>query len=148
MKRKEFVKKTGAAALLISMGLMLDSCTDDSEEMTPDDDNDDGDDDDNTVTFNLAQDPFDVLQNDDGWLLHPSENILLVNVGGDIRAFTSVCTHSGCVDDWTYASSSFTCNCHGSMFNNKGEVTSGPAASNLKEYGVEVEGESVTITIS
>ncbi len=145
MKRKEFVKKTGAAALLISMGIMLDSCTDNSEEVNPDDDNDDSGD--NTVAFDLKQDPFDVLQNDDGWLLHPSENILLVNVGGDIRAFTSVCTHSGCVDDWSYSSNSFICNCHGSMFNNQGEVTSGPAASNLKEYGVDVDGDSVTITV-
>jgi len=147
MKRKEFVKKTGAAALLISMGVMLDSCTDDSEEMTPDDDKD-VDENDETVTFDLNQDPFDVLQNNDGWLLHPSENILLVNVGGDIRAFTSVCTHSGCVDDWSYSSSSFICNCHGSMFNNQGQVTSGPAASNLKEYGVNVDGDSVTITVA
>jgi Rieske Fe-S protein len=140
MVRKEFVKKTGAAALLLSMGFFLESCSDDSGEMTPDNDN--------TISFDKSASPFDVLQSNDGWLLHPSENILLVNVGGVIRALTSVCTHSGCNDDWTYNSSSFTCNCHGSMFSNKGVVTSGPASSNLKEYKVEVEGNTVTISVS
>lgn len=145
MKRKEFVKKTGAAALLLSMGIFLESCNDDSNEMMPDDT--DGNDD-KIISFDKTTSPFDVLQNNDGWLLHPSENILLVNVGGVIRALTSVCTHSGCNDDWTYSSSSFTCNCHGSIFNNKGEVTRGPATSNLKEYKVEVDNDMVKISIS
>lgn len=144
MVRKEFVKKTGAAALLLSMGIFLESCSDDSEEMTPDN----GDNDNNIISFDKSSSPFDVLQSNDGWLLHPSENILLVNVGGVIRALTSVCTHSGCNDDWTYSGSSFTCNCHGSMFNNKGEVTSGPASSNLKEYKVEVDRDFVSINVS
>lgn len=143
MNRLEFVRKSGAAALLISMGISLESCNDDSEDLMPTDDMDD-----QAISFNLNADPFDALQNEDGWLLHPEENILLVNVAGTIRAFTSVCTHSGCNDDWTYGNSTFTCNCHGSMFNNKGEVTSGPAASNLKEYSVDVDGVNVTITVS
>jgi Rieske Fe-S protein len=145
MKRKEFVKKTGAAALLLSMGILLESCNDDSSEMMPDNTDDNNV---KIISFDKTASPFDVLQNNDGWLLHPSENILLVNVGGVIRALTSVCTHSGCNDDWTYNSQSFTCNCHGSIFSNKGEVTRGPATSNLKEYKVEVEGDTVNISVS
>lgn len=146
MKRKEFVRKTGAAALLLSLGIMLEGCKDESEDINPDDGQDEGNA--NTVSFDLNTNPFDALQTADGWLLHPSENILLLNVAGVIRAFTSVCTHSGCVDDWTYGSGQFTCNCHGSMFNDKGEVTRGPAATNLKEYAVKVDGNVVEVLIS
>lgn len=139
MNRKDFLQKTGATALLISMGVLLDGCSDDAEDLTPDDGK--------TVSFSLAGSPFDTLKTTDSWLLHPTENILLVNVNSIIRAFTSVCTHQGCVTDWTYNSPTFTCNCHGSKFNNKGEVTAGPAASNLKEYQVKVEGDDVTIAV-
>ncbi len=147
MKREEFIRKSGAAALLISMGVLLDGCSDDSDDMKPDDDNDMEQDDPKTVTFDLNTEPFDTLKIDDSWLLHPKENILLVNVNGSIRAFTSVCTHSGCSDQWSYTSPTFVCACHGSNFNNKGEVTKGPAASNLKEYPVEVDGSAVTISV-
>ena len=140
MKRKEFVKKTGAAALLLSMGVLLESCSDDSEDMLPGDDDD-------VVSFDLNTSPFDVLQNNDGWLLHPQENILLVNVNNDIRAFTSVCTHTGCTDNWSYTNSNFVCGCHGSGFNNSGAVTSGPATSNLREFTVKVENDQVDIIV-
>jgi Rieske Fe-S protein len=146
MKRIDFVKKSGAAALLISFGISLNSCKDDSEEIVPD--NQDDNENENTISFDLSENPFDVLQTADGWLLHPSENILILNVAGELRAFTSVCTHSGCVDDWTYGSGQFTCNCHGSMFNDQGEVTRGPATGNLKEYTVNVDGNTVKISTS
>lgn len=139
MNRKDFIQKTGAATLLVSMGILIDSCTSDTNDVTPDNGK--------TVTFSLANSPYDVLNNEDSWLLHPTENILLVNVNGTIRAFTSVCTHAACVTDWTYSSPTFTCTCHGSKFNNKGEVTAGPAAANLKEYAVKVDGTAVSITI-
>jgi cytochrome b6-f complex iron-sulfur subunit len=121
------------------MGVLIESCTSDTNDVVPDNVK--------TVTFSLASSPYDVLDTVDSWLLHPAENILLVNVNGAIRAFTSVCTHQACVTDWTYNSPTFTCNCHGSKFNNKGEVTAGPAASDLKEYQVKVEGDDVTIAV-
>ncbi|MDZ7604078.1 MAG: Rieske (2Fe-2S) protein [Cyclobacteriaceae bacterium] len=121
------------------MGILLDGCSDDSKEMDPDNQK--------SVTFDLNAAPFDTLNSIDSWLLHPKENILLVNVNGSIRAFTSVCTHSACVDDWTYSSPNFTCNCHGSQFSNNGQVIAGPAVRNLKEYPVEVDGSAVTISL-
>jgi cytochrome b6-f complex iron-sulfur subunit len=140
MNRKDFIHKTGAAAILVSMGVLIDGCTSDTNDVTPDNGK--------MVTFNLANSPYNVLNTVDSWLLHPTENILLVNVNGAIRAFTSVCTHASCVTDWTYSSPTFTCTCHGSKFNNKGVVTEGPAASNLKEYTVKVDGDIVSITVS
>ena len=146
MKRKEFVHKTGAAALLMSMGILLESCGDDSEDMVPDDDDMDQDDDESTISFSLNDNTYSGLRNEDSWMLHPDENILIVNVAGTIRAFTSVCTHSGCVDDWSYSGSTFTCNCHGSMFDNAGKVTNGPATRDLQEFSVSTNNDTVEIT--
>ena len=145
MKRKEFVHKTGAAALLMSMGAFLGSCSDDSDDMLPDDDMDD--DDDTKITFDLNDNTYSGLKNEDSWMLHPQENVLIVNVDGNIRAFTSVCTHSGCVDDWAYAGSMFICNCHGSRFDNAGKVTNGPATRDLEEFSVSTNNDIVEITI-
>lgn len=139
MNREEFIKKSGAAAMLLSMGVLLESCTNDTNEIDPDNSK--------KVTFDLNTAPFDTLNTTDSWLLHPVENILLVNVNGSIRAFTSECPHAACVDDWTYSSPTFTCNCHGSQFNNSGQVTAGPAVTNLKEFAVEVNNNIVTVSL-
>lgn len=147
MKRIEFVKKTGAAALIISMGISLNSCDDESEDIMPDDDQEDNSNA-SKLSFDLNDDPYDALKNTDSWLLLKDSNILIVNVDGNIRAFTSVCTHSGCNDSWSYSNSQFTCICHGSKFNNKGEVVQGPASSNLAEYSVSTDDNIVEITIS
>ncbi len=147
MDRKQFIQKTGAAALLISLGISLESC--ESESVDPDNNvGDNGGQGPETVIFNITDNPYDVLQQADGWLLHPEENILLVNVSNDLRAFTSVCTHSGCSRDWSYQSLLFTCGCHGSRFNNAGGVETGPAARSLKEFSIQVDDDVVTVTLS
>ena len=139
-------KKTGAAALLLSMGISLNSCNDQSEDIMPDVDHEDNPNA-SKLSFDLNGDPYDALKNLDSWLLLKDSNILLVNVDGNIRAFTSVCTHSGCNDSWSYSNSQFTCSCHGSKSNNKGEVVQGPAASSLAEYSVSTDDNKIEITI-
>ena len=54
--------------------------------------------------------------------------------------------HTGCTDSWTFNNSQFTCNCHGSRFNTAGEVVSGPATSDLPEYGTSLSEDVLTIT--
>lgn len=139
MDRKTFLKSSGAAALLLSLGINLTSC-EDEDNATPSNNNNPS-----TISFNISNTPYNVLQNDDAWLLHPEKNILVVNVGGNIRAFTSVCTHSGCTRNWTRPSVNFVCNCHGSEFNTSGEVVVGPASSNLQEFQVDVNANVIEI---
>ena len=152
MKRKQFVNKMGAAALLGSLGLSVESCTYDQEQVTPQT-TPDGEPQDqasgtpqNLANFSLADSPFDVLQQIDGWLLHPSADILLLNVAGEIIALDSVCTHSGCSTNWEYDSSRFTCTCHFSVFDNEGKVVVGPAQDDLTQLKVERDGNNITIT--
>lgn len=49
-----------------------------------------------------------------------------------IRAVTAICTHLGCILERT--TDGFECPCHGSCYNNQGEVLSGPAPRNLSWY--------------
>jgi|SRR6056297_775582 len=51
-----------------------------------------------------------------------------------MRAVSAVCTHLGCIVQHT--EDGFECPCHGSCYDNKGEVTSGPAPTPLVWYRV------------
>ncbi len=137
--RKEFLQKAGAAALLTSMGISLISCGDDDDTSTPDVGGDTG------ITFDISSGVFQSLQAEDAWLLHPVENILIVNVAGSLRAFTSVCTHSACTRDWAFTGELARCTCHGSEFDNRGQVVTGPANRALAEFSVSQDGNIVTI---
>ncbi|MCK5134696.1 MAG: Rieske 2Fe-2S domain-containing protein [Bacteroidales bacterium] len=51
-----------------------------------------------------------------------------------IKAVSAVCTHLGCILE--KSTDGFECPCHGSCYNNNGEVLSGPAPRNLPWYQV------------
>ena len=136
MTRKDFLQKAGAAVALSSLGVSLDSCSDDDN---PTPDLGEG------LTLDLTQEPFDEILSR-GWVLHPTENVLVVNWENEIRAFTSVCTHEGCARDWVFGRGVFTCTCHSSRFDHTGAVISGPAEKNLAEFSVVQAGDMLTIS--
>ncbi|MEQ8237637.1 MAG: Rieske (2Fe-2S) protein [Cyclobacteriaceae bacterium] len=137
MDKRQFLKSASAATVLVSFGLTLASC---SEEDNPAPTNDG----DTKTTVDLTDAAFAALGADGGWVLHPSKNILLVNVGGAISAFTSVCTHSRCSRDWSFGSNAV-CTCHGSAFNAEGVVVNGPATRNLARISVVQDGNTLTL---
>ena len=51
-----------------------------------------------------------------------------------IKAVSAVCTHLGCILE--KSTEGFECPCHGSCYNNEGEVLSGPAPRDLAWYQV------------
>ncbi len=51
-----------------------------------------------------------------------------------IRAVSAICTHLGCTIERT--TEGFECPCHGSCYNNSGEVLSGPAPRDLAWFRV------------
>lgn len=70
---------------------------------------------------------------------------ILVDFGGQWRAFSAICTHAGCVVDFT--GSSIYCPCHAGYFSpTNGSVVSGPPPSPLAEYGVTVQGGSLYVS--
>lgn len=65
---------------------------------------------------------------------------------GDIKAFTAICTHQGCLVS-EVVDNEIVCPCHGSRFSaSDGSVVQGPAQSPLAAAGVAVEGGSVVLS--
>lgn len=77
---------------------------------------------------------------------HPSGgSSILVDFGGQWRAFSAVCTHAGCTVDFT--GSAIYCPCHAGYFSpTNGAVQSGPPPSPLAEYGVVVQSGALYVT--
>jgi cytochrome b6-f complex iron-sulfur subunit len=150
--RKQFLKTAGSTALFAFLGIGLHACSDNPTgnnppPPAPGDSNaiqitNNG----NTVTINLGVASVSSLRSAGGWTLVGAARVLVVNVDGTtIRAFTSVCTHQGCADNWQFANSQFECTCHGSRFGTNGAVVRGPATRDLAEFSVTRNGDIVTI---
>ena len=62
---------------------------------------------------------------------------------GDIKAFSAVCPHQGCLVS-TVEANEILCPCHGSLFSAEdGAVLAGPASSGLPAVAVRVQGDAV-----
>jgi Rieske Fe-S protein len=63
---------------------------------------------------------------------------------GDVKAFTAICPHAGCLVSEVNDNEIF-CPCHGSRFSaTDGAVISGPANSGLNGVAYQVTGDTVT----
>src|SRR5581483_4223398 len=58
------------------------------------------------------------------------------------------CTHLGCTVPWVEAEKKFHCPCHGSIYNEKGEVEAGPAPRPLDLYPAQVENNQLVVDTS
>ena len=66
---------------------------------------------------------------------------------GVFRAFSAICTHSGCVITGTQNNDAF-CGCHASAFDtDTGAVKSGPARNALPKFQVEVSGDRLIVSL-
>lgn len=64
---------------------------------------------------------------------------------GDIRGFTAVCPHQGCLVS-EVSNNEILCPCHGSLFSAEdGAVITGPATSGLAPVDVSVVGDQVVL---
>jgi cytochrome b6-f complex iron-sulfur subunit len=147
--RRQFLEKAGLAAVMGSFGIAFFTSCVSSEEpddtttppstTTPNGITVSG----STIQVNLT------IQNklaaSGGWLLIETAKTLVANLNGTYVALTSVCTHSGCFDSWTFASNKFTCTCHNSIFDTAGKVLEGPATQPLQVYTASVSGTTLTI---
>ena len=64
----------------------------------------------------------------------PEAKLCIRRQGDKIAAISTVCTHLGCTVNPT--DTGFDCPCHGSTYDEKGEVTGGPAPKALAWYRV------------
>jgi cytochrome b6-f complex iron-sulfur subunit len=77
--------------------------------------------------------PQDYLE---GVTFLPDKKIFVVYYAGRFKALSAVCTHLGCTPNWVDEKRRFLCPCHGSVFNEKGVVISGPAPKPLPWYQI------------
>jgi Rieske Fe-S protein len=74
-------------------------------------------------------------------------DVIVLNLGSNnFRAFTSVCTHEGCIVG-TFTGTRIVCPCHGSEYNTSGSVVNGPATRALTEYTTMFDAASQTVTV-
>lgn len=76
---------------------------------------------------------------------HGEQPLVVVNAGGDVRAFLAVCTHEGCPLGWNPQQHLIRCPCHGSAFDTAGKVVNGPAQVGLTRLDTIVERGSVLL---
>ena len=64
----------------------------------------------------------------------------------ELRAYSAICPHLGCLVHWDPEGRKFPCPCHASVFGLDGAAESGPARSlSLVRHQVKVQGETVML---
>lgn len=66
-----------------------------------------------------------------------SHGVWVVKQEGVIYALSTICTHLGCIPNWTPSSLTFECPCHGSGYYSSGINFKGPAPRPLERYEIK-----------
>ena len=76
-----------------------------------------------------------------------NDEVLLVNVDGNIHACDDVCTHSyASLSEGDLSGAEVECPLHGAMFNvTSGEVITPPATDALRIFQVRIEGDDILV---
>ena len=79
----------------------------------------------------------------DGWKVRNEKATawVVVDEQNHLTAFSPLCTHLGCAYHWEARTRTFLCPCHGSEFEENGQVFHGPAGRALDRYLVKIEGD-------
>ncbi|HXP50044.1 MAG TPA: Rieske (2Fe-2S) protein [Bacteroidia bacterium] len=97
-------------------------------------------------TIDISSSQYSALQNKGGYVYYSQSNIIIArDKTGNFVALYDVCPHAGCTIQFD-GDKSFPCPCHGSMFDENGNVTQGPATSGVKKYSTSLTGTKLTIT--
>jgi cytochrome b6-f complex iron-sulfur subunit len=74
-----------------------------------------------------------------------SAAVLVRKRGGELVAFSAVCTHLGCIVQWEKDAQGFLCPCHGGHYSADGAVISGPPPKALAPIPFRVADGTITI---
>ena len=72
--------------------------------------------------------------------------ILIRTPSGDLRAFTAVCTHLGCIVEYRPDLSQIWCACHNGVYDLNGRNVSGPPPKPLTPFDVRVRGTQIVVS--
>jgi menaquinol-cytochrome c reductase iron-sulfur subunit len=87
------------------------------------------------------------VQRKTGWIVNEDEISVYVRTddGRNFTAMSNVCTHLGCRVRWAADRKQFFCPCHNGVFDEAGNVVSGPPPKPLNQYQVKVENGQLSI---
>lgn len=87
------------------------------------------------------------IQRKSGWIVNDEELSIYVRTddGRTFTAMSNVCTHLGCRVRWAADRKQFFCPCHNGVFDQEGNVLSGPPPKPLNRYEVKVEDGQLSI---
>ena len=74
--------------------------------------------------------------------------VLVRNTEGQVKAFSAVCTHLGCIVEYRNNEKRFHCNCHGSVFDLDGKNIGGPAPRPLIPFRVDLQDDNIIVSRS
>jgi Rieske Fe-S protein len=66
------------------------------------------------------------------------KRIFVVRRGDSYKVVSAVCSHMGCTPRWVEEKIQWECPCHGSIFDEKGNVVTGPAPTPLPWYAAVI----------
>ena len=70
--------------------------------------------------------------------LLPEQQVYVVRAPSGFSALSAICTHLGCITQWSPDSDGFACPCHGSKFKKDGTVDHGPAPRPLEHFAMRL----------
>ena len=86
------------------------------------------------VTIPLADLPIGDSQE----IIYAGLPVMVLRTKESIKAFSMICTHLGCIVQWSGDKSEFYCPCHDGYFDQFGEVIAGPPPVPLEQIPVRV----------
>lgn len=98
-------------------------------------------------TVTLSVKPDDVKTNSGQIFRFGSQpGILIRPPGGELRAFTAVCTHLACIVQYRADFGHIWCACHNGHFDLNGKNIAGPPPKPLEPYVVNVRGDQIIVS--
>jgi cytochrome b6-f complex iron-sulfur subunit len=98
-------------------------------------------------TVTLPVKPGDVKANSGQIFKFASQpGILIRTPGGELRAFTAICTHLACIVQYRADVGHIWCACHNGHFDLNGKNIAGPPPRPLEPYVVNVRGDQMVVS--
>jgi cytochrome b6-f complex iron-sulfur subunit len=76
---------------------------------------------------------------------HGTTGVIIRKNDGDLRAYSAVCTHLGCIVQWEMATQGFLCPCHAGRYTSDGNVVSGPPPKALEKLPFTLSNGIITL---
>lgn len=139
MKRRKFLNWVGIGLLASYFPVALAACTDADSETAATSEGDG-----NFVNVGTTEE----LQQA-GYLLNKESKVIVVrDSNNELSALNPVCTHQGCIVEWSPDSDTFVCPCHNAKYASDGEVLAPPAPAPLATYQVKEENGEIMVRLS